>query len=386
MGGKNAFTGEPLYDTWVECKRSVCSDDAWLRASPLPSTCDPTDLSTFTMDYHVYVICPVGGGGFEIYGLDSGSLQWAAVQLSLPPAPALPSPRYQDTQFATLSYSKPQLAARAKRAQHLRGDAGAGGSTEPLSSQGGCLVALTGGPNVVSSTGSTFLSVTNDGRTWRTYTTPILSRSNAAIAPFQATAQGYGLGIFGGIGANGQYLGDSWILDGQLCCASACDPATGVNCTICNGHGTCVADGQQICACDVGWSGDFCMQSGPTQTATATATSTSTVGSSQSSTATSTASATATATVGTSASSTGSASPSRGSSSSPTPSISFLPAPAQPPKGIVPGLDETGGLSVIVVSSLAGTVLLMGAFWKVVACVRAAPSVAPTQVSVPAWH
>lgn len=380
LGGKNASTGQPLYDTWVECKRDRCSTDVWLQASDLPAGCNPVDLSSFTLGYHVYVVCPTSPGALEFYGLDSDTLQWAAVQLTLPPAPALPPSRYQDTKFATLSYTEPQ--APPPSLQRLRATAGA----EPLSPQGGCLIALTGGPNVVPAMGNTSLAVTNDGRTWRSFATPLLSRTNAAVVPFQSSVQGYGLGILGGVGASGQYLPDSWILDGQLCCATSCDP-TGINCVICSGHGSCVANGNTVCVCDSGWSGDFCTQGLPTQTATATATSTATVGSSQSSTATATTSATATATVGTSASSTASASASRGSSASPSSVPSAVPVPpSQPASGIVPGLDGPGGLSVVVVCSLLGAALVMTVAWKAIARMRAVPSVLPSQLAVPAWQ
>lgn len=346
VGGKNASSGQPLTDTWVQCTTgSACVQDEWLKGGDIPAGCDPMDLSLFTLDYNVYLVCPDGvGGPLAVFGIDSYSLQWSAVALTLPPSPALPPARYQATTFAQLPWitlgslestttTTGSIVGGGALVSH--GSAAAVPPAQQFLVRGGCLLALTGGPNASTPNGNLLIHRSIDGLVWTNWSTPIPSRTKAAIASWAIPGvSGHGVVIAGGIGADGVYRGDAYGLSGQFCCATACD---GGDCDICNNHGTCLlgmGNQDHTCRCDDGWTGDMCMDIAPT----------------------------------------------------PTPSVTPTPSSAaQPNRGnsIIPGLPDTGGVAVVVVAGLVGAALFVAAAWRIRTVRTRSPGV-PTPATVAA--
>lgn len=265
IGGRNASSGQSLMDTWVQCSMG-CSPDEWTKGGDIPSGCDPLDLSTFQMAYRTYLVCPEPiTGVFRVIGFDSTFSRWVSVPLVVPPAPALPPVRYQSTQFSELPYNSPlqDMAAHRERSAVL--------GTEPksaLMSSGACIVAVTGGPGVLTPGNKTIIHRSVDGLHWDAFNTAIPTRTRAGIAGFTMPGRAIqGIVIAGGIGEDGSYLGDAYTLSGEFCCASSCDDQ-GV-CSICNDHGVCSLI-NQVCECEPDWTGNFCTTRVPSPTPSST--------------------------------------------------------------------------------------------------------------------
>lgn len=310
LGGTDAVTGKPRFDVWSSCLASDCTvPDSWYRVQDLPDGC--SGVSPFTIDNYLYIVCTLDGSAenpaMTVYMLFVPRMSWVPfttwtgvaaftaplaqtqfewLQITYPTedvgqprfgAPAAStSSVYSDVAevvmdidasdnepWKRLDEYRHRAVLRAAQQRPFSDDEYAAGAPSihrgvnqpmPLSTQGGCLVAINGGPGYQSSN----VSVTYDGAVWKQFTPPFVSRTRAGFTRW-ASAR---LAVMGGWTTGGdtpgqprQYAEDGWAATADLCCATSCDAQ---DCVICNGHGTCLNDGATLCQCDAGYGGNYC--------------------------------------------------------------------------------------------------------------------------------
>jgi hypothetical protein len=290
LGGRNVTTRERTPEVWAVCRSFFdCPNLGWRRGDDVPQDCagPGRTFTAFSVDDAVLVACGAEGpspGPLSLYELRVPRLAWIRYGEVAPAGLfTLPLAQVQIEQLRGPNDGPSSLPSTDAAADDAAADAAAaaagaaaddsvddGGAAarrvnpaNSITAKGGCLVALAGGPGAP---GPAQVSTSYTGLKWVTTPAPFASRTRAGLSFWRP----HRMAVLGGLAADGAtYLTDGWAADYTLCCATACDPATGA-CTLCNGRGDCAVDAHNLCLCQPGWAGDWCELNASTPTGSRT--------------------------------------------------------------------------------------------------------------------